>query len=1198
MKNKITYHLLLLSSFLLYVSPSCLYAQANPQTVYDLKQMLPTSPEAAILGRFGDVPIGYYTGTADISIPLYTIKEDGLEVPIVLSYHSSGIKVDDQATNVGLGWLLEPGGGIIQVVNGMADQVDNFAGTLPTDYAYLNSHVSLLYNHDARGSIGTGTETCSPAPNDGDTQNSMDGLQSGELQPDIYQYSFPGGYSGKFYINPQTKKIVMIDKQKQIFFQQNVNGTNWFAETLDGDKYYFNDPETAIDGSAGNHQGYTFKLSQIVLHNGKTINFTYTNSAYNWDSGYSEFYHTPYPSGVGGLMSAAELSIQSQSSDVNYYNKTITQITTSDVIINFNLGTRTDMQAPCIQSVDVLSAVSGQKLKTFIFNYGYFGYSQVGNAATGTNLTGQRLKLLSVQETGYNQVTGQATSNPPYQFIYNETAPLPMKTSFAKDFWGYYNGVNNTNLLTDLTYPYYAGMLGANFPYSTVTYLHGANRATDTSQVSLGMLTKVTYPTGGYTQFKYESNSFNNYDYPDVNKETSRLTNLTAEDQNGPNDHAIVSFTTTRPLSFTINILFSHGFNSNNITYAQMSPAYVTLNQIENGTTTVIKTWQMTSSDQQTAYNSTGNVSIPDIIQLPFDPNATYQLVASLPDALGNQTGNANLGANVTASLTYYDVPNNTTNNLSYGGGVRVAAIRNYDNTGTLISNKSLKYINADETPSGILMSPLLLTYYRYINFSDVLTNDPQGVETIALSNIWYLSSESSVPFSTAAGGNLVGYSRVVETELNNNIATNGTHVYSYNNAASETGPMTPDNPNLLNGKVAVESIYDNSGNLLLNNSFSYMSLSDSVITGFKNYNNIMSNASGCARMNGVPLGFNIYNILEYPIISHWYMLSSKSTTHYDGSTPLTTYQYYKYNAMGQIIADSTISSKNETLTNHYIYPYDQLSNSTAQQLVSAAFYNDLLEQHVLKNGVETTEAKIAYNTIDNQLVKSGITRSYNGGTLFTDVTFDAYGPNQSLLQATERGVQPSAFVYDQNNSYLLAEVKNAATTDIAYSSFELNQAGNWTIGSASRNTTGFSGTQSYALSGTNTLSKAGLNSAITYVVSYWTTNSSPFTIAGTIGGYPVKGVTLNGWTYYEHQVTGQTTVALTGTGNIDEVRLYPNTAQMKTYTYSPLIGMTSSINEKNQVTFYEYDSFQRLLNIKDQYGNVVKHMSYHYQGQ
>ena len=144
----------------------------------------------------------------------------------------------------------------------------------------------------------------------------------------------------------------------------------------------------------------------------------------------------------------------------------------------------------------------------------------------------------------------------------------------------------------------------------------------------------------------------------------------------------------------------------------------------------------------------------------------------------------------------------------------------------------------------------------------------------------------------------------------------------------------------------------------------------------------------------------------------------------------------------------------------------------------------------------------------------------------------------------------------------------------------------------------GFSGSQSYLLSGSNTLSKSGLNSSKTYVVSYWTTASSPLTITGTIATYPIKGVTIGGWTYYEHQVTGETTITLSGTSDIDEVRLYPNDAQMKSYTYAPLIGINSSVNEKNELSLYDYDSFQRLVNIKDQYGNVIRHMSYHYQGQ
>lgn len=45
---------------------------------FDICKIIPTSPEAAMLGRFGDIPIGYYTGTADVSIPIYSVKKQAL----------------------------------------------------------------------------------------------------------------------------------------------------------------------------------------------------------------------------------------------------------------------------------------------------------------------------------------------------------------------------------------------------------------------------------------------------------------------------------------------------------------------------------------------------------------------------------------------------------------------------------------------------------------------------------------------------------------------------------------------------------------------------------------------------------------------------------------------------------------------------------------------------------------------------------------------------------------------------------------------------------------------------------------------------------------------------------------------------------------------------------------------------------------
>lgn len=80
------------------------------------------SPNAAELGKYVDFPVAGYTGTADISIPIYEIKAKGVSVPISLSYHCGGIKVDDLSTDVGIGWSLMAGGCINIMPNGLVDE--------------------------------------------------------------------------------------------------------------------------------------------------------------------------------------------------------------------------------------------------------------------------------------------------------------------------------------------------------------------------------------------------------------------------------------------------------------------------------------------------------------------------------------------------------------------------------------------------------------------------------------------------------------------------------------------------------------------------------------------------------------------------------------------------------------------------------------------------------------------------------------------------------------------------------------------------------------------------------------------------------------------------------------------------------------------------------------------------------------------
>jgi YD repeat-containing protein len=72
--------------------------------------------------------------------------------------------------------------------------------------------------------------------------------------------------------------------------------------------------------------------------------------------------------------------------------------------------------------------------------------------------------------------------------------------------------------------------------------------------------------------------------------------------------------------------------------------------------------------------------------------------------------------------------------------------------------------------------------------------------------------------------------------------------------------------------------------------------------------------------------------------------------------------------------------------------------------------------------------------------------------------------------------------------------------------------------------------------------------------------------------------------------------VSVTGSGTIDELRLYPVKAQMTTFSYKPLIGVGSQSDPNNRVTYYEYDWLGRLKLIRDQDRKILKTLDYQFQ--
>lgn len=62
--------------------------------------------------------VNHSTGTLGVGLPLYTLSEGVISVPINLSYDASGVQVDAVASNVGLNWSLNTGGRIVRIPRG------------------------------------------------------------------------------------------------------------------------------------------------------------------------------------------------------------------------------------------------------------------------------------------------------------------------------------------------------------------------------------------------------------------------------------------------------------------------------------------------------------------------------------------------------------------------------------------------------------------------------------------------------------------------------------------------------------------------------------------------------------------------------------------------------------------------------------------------------------------------------------------------------------------------------------------------------------------------------------------------------------------------------------------------------------------------------------------------------------------------
>lgn len=512
-----------------------------------------SSAETVKPGGDAETSVSLYTGTPDITIPLHTLHVGNYALPISLNYHSSGIKVSQEASRVGLGWNLQAGGMITRSIRDMDD----------LKYPLVHPDTALRRMAAA----------------DPDMPRDYD------CEADIFFYRF-GKYSGRFYINKEYGSLdfstfshfIIIDLSQNLrisyadggfhirtpenilysFVEEEIT-QKWWATGLLGGKVKnicgtaqgSNAPqlsslynEIPANFSQDNEAVVAWHLSKITLPSGEEINFTYDTL---YDSYLSPMFHsrkkvdilnTVYPTGSPQLVNPLPNSRIESTERIETENlhrlpvlrriqweagrlEFVPDTQTRGDIRAYPLSSQATAQKP-LKFIRAYNS-SGTLVKSYILKYDYF----VGRDSSGGHdgvtdadrYLRNRLKLSQVSQFKY----GDSLT---YRMIYSETDSLPVKNTMFTDKWGYYAGGAGAECPYDTFVS-----AGTNYKYidlrkqngkPSVTYnihqpmlIEGQEKIlTDTpsfpipdGSASTWLLTGLQTPLGGQYSYQYEPNT-------------------------------------------------------------------------------------------------------------------------------------------------------------------------------------------------------------------------------------------------------------------------------------------------------------------------------------------------------------------------------------------------------------------------------------------------------------------------------------------------------------------------------------------------------------------------------------------------------------------------------------------------------------------------------------------------------------------
>ncbi|MDN3693308.1 hypothetical protein QWZ06_13945 [Chryseobacterium tructae] len=459
-----------------------IHAQDVPKT--------PPSPNAYNLYKVKDVEIDKMAGTANFSIPIFEISQDGVNVPISLSYNTGGIKVDERAGSAGLGWALNIPFDVTKQVHGYDD--DNKLLYLPDKKYFIPST-----NPDAFPSFNYSYINLSSYTGFMQHYNFITALfensQTGQVydnQPDMYHYKL-GSLFGRFFRDSEFKPRLIPYQPIQVLsflpmkiqdFESNIYE---FTPTLNFVMKDRCSSFSLLNDFTGTNN---YKISNITTRNKTNILFKYNQMESGIIRNISETknFPIPGPSSENAYLPVVDISCETYKEE---HHNLLTEISFDQGKIVFKYNTlRNDMEPfgnASSKSLDeIIVFDKGDKvIKKITLSYGYFTASYFLNTNSYLN---KRLKLKSIK-----------INDEIHEFEYYEDMGIPAINSNTSDYWGYYTGRGGTTRIPNI---YFKGTV----------FEKGANREPDFTGVytKAMSLKKIKYPTKGSVEIIYENNDY------------------------------------------------------------------------------------------------------------------------------------------------------------------------------------------------------------------------------------------------------------------------------------------------------------------------------------------------------------------------------------------------------------------------------------------------------------------------------------------------------------------------------------------------------------------------------------------------------------------------------------------------------------------------------------------------------------------